>query len=308
VGDFTACGPWRQRVGEAAPAERVRAAHRETRFAGGGVPNFFRTPYGPGWALAGDAGYSRDPVTARGISDAFADAELCADAVHEFLAGTRPYDEAVAEYHQTRDARVGAIYEFTTQLATLEPPPPEMEQLLGAVAGDPVVVVPRLVGSALRRGDVAANRGLNFLGASITAYAEQRSTQVQHEGGTLEPGRLFHNMLSSICGRAAVVRVSTARAGRTSASAPTRPRPAARSDRRHGPEKLRAPPRHDHHVVTCTTSSASQDFGYRSVASAKRSIGWAVRGGRTGGGPLNRRRCTRTRTRLGAMQRKEPTK
>jgi hypothetical protein len=216
VGDFTACGPWRQRVGEAAPAERVRAAHRETRFAGGGVPNFFRTPYGPGWALVGDAGYSRGPVTARGISDAFADAELCADAVHEFLAGTRPYDEAVAEYHQTRDARVGAIYEFTTQLATLEPPP-EMEQLLGAVAGDPVVVVPRLVGSALRRGDVAANRGLSFLGTSITAYAEHRSTQVQHEGGTLEPGRLFHTMLSSICGRAAVVRVSTARAGRTSA-------------------------------------------------------------------------------------------
>ena len=70
------------------------------------MPNFFRTPYGPGWALVGDAGYSRDPVTARGISDAFADAELCADAVHEFLAGTRPYDEAMAEYHQTRDARV----------------------------------------------------------------------------------------------------------------------------------------------------------------------------------------------------------
>jgi hypothetical protein len=27
------------------------------------------------------------------------------------------------------------MYEFTTQLATLEPPPPEMQELLGAIAG-----------------------------------------------------------------------------------------------------------------------------------------------------------------------------
>ena len=51
-------------------ADRVRAATREERFAGGGVPNFFRQPYGPGWALVGDAGYSKDPITAQGISDA----------------------------------------------------------------------------------------------------------------------------------------------------------------------------------------------------------------------------------------------
>lgn len=35
-----------------------------------------RQPYGPGWALAGDAGYNKDPTTAQGISDAFRDAEL----------------------------------------------------------------------------------------------------------------------------------------------------------------------------------------------------------------------------------------
>jgi flavin-dependent dehydrogenase len=44
---------------ELAPAfaERVRAATREERFVGTAVPNYFRRPYGPGWALAGDAGY-----------------------------------------------------------------------------------------------------------------------------------------------------------------------------------------------------------------------------------------------------------
>ena len=123
---------------EAAPefAERVRAATREDRFHGGGVPNFFRQPFGPGWALVGDAGYIRDPITAQGITDAFRDAELCATALDESLDGRRPFDVAMAAYQEARDAQVMGIYEFTTQLATLEPPPPEMQQLLGAVHGN----------------------------------------------------------------------------------------------------------------------------------------------------------------------------
>jgi flavin-dependent dehydrogenase len=118
-------------------AERVRAATRVERFAGGAVPNFFRKPYGPGWALVGDAGYTKDPITAQGISDAFRDAELCSTAVDEALAGGRPFDEAMSDYHQARDAAVLPIYDFTTQLATLQAPPVDMQRLLGAVHGDP---------------------------------------------------------------------------------------------------------------------------------------------------------------------------
>jgi flavin-dependent dehydrogenase len=118
-------------------ADQVRGAKREERFAGGSVPNFFRKPYGPGWALVGDAGYTKDPITAQGISDAFHDAELCSDALDAAFTGERAYAEAMADYHQTRDARVLAIYEFTTQLATMEPPPPEMQQLFGAMYGNP---------------------------------------------------------------------------------------------------------------------------------------------------------------------------
>src|SRR3954447_11628990 len=47
-------------------ADRVRAATRVAPFVGGAVPNFFRKPYGPGWALVGDAGYTKDPITAQG--------------------------------------------------------------------------------------------------------------------------------------------------------------------------------------------------------------------------------------------------
>ena len=117
-------------------AARVRAATRVERFAGGSVPNFFRKPYGPGWALVGDAGYNKDPITAQGISDAFRDAEMCSAALDESFSGRRSFEDAMSAWHRTRDAHVTPIYEFTTQLATLEVPPPEMQQLLGAVSGD----------------------------------------------------------------------------------------------------------------------------------------------------------------------------
>lgn len=62
----------------------------------GDLPNFFRTPYGPSWALVGDAGYHRDPLTAQGISDAFRDAQLLSEAIDAGLAGRQPLPEALA--------------------------------------------------------------------------------------------------------------------------------------------------------------------------------------------------------------------
>ncbi len=117
-------------------ARRVRGATRQERFYGGSVPNFFRKPFGPGWALVGDAGYNKDPITAQGISDAFSDAELCSAALDATFRGERSFDDAMAAYHHTRDEHAMPIYEFTTQLATLEAPPPELQQLLGAVHGN----------------------------------------------------------------------------------------------------------------------------------------------------------------------------
>jgi 2-polyprenyl-6-methoxyphenol hydroxylase-like FAD-dependent oxidoreductase len=117
-------------------ADRVRGATREARFVGTAVPNFFRKPFGPGWALVGDAGYNKDFITAQGIHDAFRDAELCAAALDETFSGVRSFDVAMAEYQSTRDEHVLPMYEFTTQLATLEPPSPELQQLLGAVHGN----------------------------------------------------------------------------------------------------------------------------------------------------------------------------
>ena len=64
-----------------------------------GQVGFFRTSAGPGWALVGDAGYFKDPITAHGITDALIDAEDLVAAV------TRGGDEALVECERTRNAR-----------------------------------------------------------------------------------------------------------------------------------------------------------------------------------------------------------
>jgi flavin-dependent dehydrogenase len=68
-------------------ADRVKGARREAPFLGGAVPNYLRVPFGPGWALVGDAGYTKDPITAQGITDAFRDAEQCSGAIDHWLNG-----------------------------------------------------------------------------------------------------------------------------------------------------------------------------------------------------------------------------
>ena len=128
-----------RKVHESMPsvAERLLSATREERWVGtAGVPNYFRKPYGPGWALVGDAGYDKDPLTAQGISDAFIDAEELARALDDGFSGRRALEDALAEYHSERDRRATPIYHFTCELARLEPPPPPMQQLFGALANN----------------------------------------------------------------------------------------------------------------------------------------------------------------------------
>jgi flavin-dependent dehydrogenase len=118
-------------------AERMRGAKRETRFVGiAGLPGYFHKPYGPGWALVGDAGYHKHPITAFGIVDAFRDAEAVATALDDAFAGRRAYDDAMATYQRARDDEALPIYQLTCEFAKIEPPPLEMQQLIGAMQGN----------------------------------------------------------------------------------------------------------------------------------------------------------------------------
>src|SRR5579884_1318542 len=91
-------------IAEHAPElwERMCASKRESRYVGGAIPSHVRKPYGPGWALVGDAGYQKDPCTASGVTDAFSSAELLAEAIDAGLSGRQPLEQALACYEQTR--------------------------------------------------------------------------------------------------------------------------------------------------------------------------------------------------------------
>ena len=116
-------------------ADRLRGAKRVEPWAGtAGVPNYFRRPYGPGWALVGDAGYDKDPLTAQGMSDAFIDAEALAAALDDGWSGRRALDGALAEHQAARDRRAKPMYDFTCELAKLEPAPAHMRELFAARA------------------------------------------------------------------------------------------------------------------------------------------------------------------------------
>jgi menaquinone-9 beta-reductase len=79
-----------------------------------GEIGYFRRSHGPGWALVGDAGYFKDPITAHGITDALRDAELLAIAVAK---GTEP---ALAEYERLRDELSAGVFEVTDRIASFE--------------------------------------------------------------------------------------------------------------------------------------------------------------------------------------------
>lgn len=119
-------------------AARVRQGRLAERILGtGDMPNFYRKPYGPGWALVGDAGFTKDAITGMGISDAFRDAELLAEAIDSGLAGRRPLEAALAEYEQKRNVASKAAYDFTLDIARNAPPSAMQIELFRALARNP---------------------------------------------------------------------------------------------------------------------------------------------------------------------------
>ena len=96
------------RLDAAAPVERLRHDH--------GRPGHLRTASGPGWALVGDAGYWKDPLSTHGITDALRDAELLARAVVSArdvrVASTRP--PGASPWPPTRPTATGCRCRWST--------------------------------------------------------------------------------------------------------------------------------------------------------------------------------------------------
>jgi flavin-dependent dehydrogenase len=110
-----AASAYRRLIREVSPVfdARLDAARRVEPVRGfGGHVGFIKRGTGPGWALVGDAGYFKDPLTAHGITDALRDAELLARAI---LQGTTA---ALAYYETTRHDLSRRLFEITDDIAS----------------------------------------------------------------------------------------------------------------------------------------------------------------------------------------------
>ncbi|PUA80802.1 NAD(P)/FAD-dependent oxidoreductase [Nocardioides currus] len=108
---------------EAGPSlvERVRDARPVSGVRGwAGVPGYSRRSWGPGWALVGDAGYFKDPITSHGITDSLRDAELLADRVVAALYCDEREEDALAAYQATRERLSRGLFDVTEGVAAYD--------------------------------------------------------------------------------------------------------------------------------------------------------------------------------------------
>jgi 2-polyprenyl-6-methoxyphenol hydroxylase-like FAD-dependent oxidoreductase len=105
-----------------------------------GAVAYLRRCWGPGWALVGDAGYFKDPITTHGMTDALRDAELLADATLAMLSGSEE-TSVLAEYEHTRDRLSDDMFNVTEAVAGYDWNLAEVRHLLrevSAAMGDEV--------------------------------------------------------------------------------------------------------------------------------------------------------------------------
>jgi 2-polyprenyl-6-methoxyphenol hydroxylase-like FAD-dependent oxidoreductase len=94
-----------------------------------GEPGFLRRSWGPGWALVGDAGYFKDPITTHGMTDALRDAELLTTALCGVLDGV-PHRRALAAYEATRTRLSAQLFSATDAVAGYDWDQDRIERLL----------------------------------------------------------------------------------------------------------------------------------------------------------------------------------
>ncbi|GAA4908630.1 flavin-dependent dehydrogenase [Nonomuraea thailandensis] len=98
-------------------AERLEGCARQTRIVSSAEhPSYFRRSAGPGWALVGDAGHFKDPVTAQGIRDAVRFGRLLGERVADVLDDPAALDRATRAWERTRDAQCVHTYHWTNLL------------------------------------------------------------------------------------------------------------------------------------------------------------------------------------------------
>lgn len=116
--------------------ERVAAAVPVGRLHGwAGLPGCLRQCWGPGWALVGDAGYFKDPITSHGITDALRDAELLVDSLVDSMSGLLPATESLRRYQTTKERLSSRLFAATEAVAAYDWDSDTVRRLVREVSG-----------------------------------------------------------------------------------------------------------------------------------------------------------------------------
>lgn len=95
---------WRERVGGATNLSTIRTTDD--------LVSFYRASSGPGWALAGDAGHFKDPVTGNGQRDALKHGRLLGEAIATTIDDTERLDRALRDWEFARDRDTVSTYHW----------------------------------------------------------------------------------------------------------------------------------------------------------------------------------------------------
>ncbi|MFF2190815.1 NAD(P)/FAD-dependent oxidoreductase [Streptomyces sp. NPDC058155] len=102
--------------------ERMSAGRRaEQMYGTGHQENYFRKAYGPGWVLLGDAVHHKDSITARGITDAFIQAQSLSEHIGDGLHDDAALQEALQRYEDDVEDTFSDVYQGALNVAELKP-------------------------------------------------------------------------------------------------------------------------------------------------------------------------------------------
>ena len=142
-------------------APRLAHAELEGKVQGvRGIDNQFRKPFGPGWALSGDAAYLKDPATGSGIGDALEQSFMLSKALGTWFDGA-PWEETMSAFQSQRDEAFLPAYRMTLDAVAARDQPPEHLNPLRAAALSPftgrqiLAALPGLLDQALDPATVA---------------------------------------------------------------------------------------------------------------------------------------------------------
>lgn len=121
-----------------------------------GMPGFLRQPWGPGWALVGDAGYLSDPITAHGITNALRDAELLSRTIVDGVG--------LGCYQVARDDLSMTFFEVSDRVASFDWDTPTVQHLH------------MLMSKEMRREEAYLNRGERDVAGD---FAPQQSSMLR---------------------------------------------------------------------------------------------------------------------------------